>query len=121
MLAIENAEIGRTLIALSIPGLKPLIDRVCSKVGELRLSHLRSSNFPNPSAVFASEASKDSVIVGDSALQPSRNAWAWTGCGGLRSLRSQHGDYKYDPRSPCPHDPAEAVDRISRRLGFRAP
>ncbi|KIN03383.1 hypothetical protein OIDMADRAFT_39725 [Oidiodendron maius Zn] len=35
MLAIENAEIGGTLIALSIPGLKPLVDKELSKLGGL--------------------------------------------------------------------------------------
>jgi hypothetical protein len=35
MLAVENAEIGGTLIALSIPGPKPLVDRVLSKLDGL--------------------------------------------------------------------------------------
>jgi hypothetical protein len=34
MIAIENAEIGGTLIALSIPGLKPLFTRWFNKAGE---------------------------------------------------------------------------------------
>ena len=75
MLAIENAEIGGTLIALSIPGLKPLFDRFFSKV-RLHRSHPPSFNVLNPSAVFASDASKNSVVVEDRALHPISNPWA---------------------------------------------
>jgi hypothetical protein len=70
MLAIENAEIGGTLIALSIPGLKPLFDRFFFKV--IHRSQAPSFNVLDPSAVFASEASKHTVTVGDLTLS---NPW----------------------------------------------
>lgn len=88
MLAIENAEISGTLIALSIPGLKPLFDRFFSKVGHLQhpnRSHPPSFNALNPSAMFGSEASKTSVVVDDRPMQeqphPLSNPWGGLGYG----------------------------------------
>jgi hypothetical protein len=88
MLAIENAEIGGTLIALSIPGLKPLFDRFSSKVGGLHhssRSHPPTFNDLNPSDIFRSEASKTSVVVEDRAMDtrphPLSNPWASLGGG----------------------------------------
>ena len=63
MLAVENAEIGGTLIALSIPGLKPLVDRVFSKLDGLSRSHPPNFIARSPSAIFASDASKNIVTV----------------------------------------------------------
>ena len=96
MLAIENAEIGGTLIALSIPGLKPLFDRFFKKVGGLGLhhpyhSHPPSFNVLNPSAMFASEASKTSVMVEDRALGPHPLSNPWATLGGVAH---------YGPSSP---------------------
>lgn len=52
MLAIETAEIGGTLIALSFPGLKPLFDRLISK---------RRSGGTNGSSTFRSGADSSHV------------------------------------------------------------
>lgn len=86
MLAIENSEIGGTLIALSIPGLKPLFDRFSSKVGGLHhsnRSHPPTFNELNPSEIFGSEASKTSIVVEDRAMDmrphPLSNLWASVG------------------------------------------
>lgn len=79
MLAIENAEIGGTLIALSIPGLKPLFDRFYSKVGVLHRSHPPSFNALSPSAVFASEMSKSTVVAEDRPMHPITNPWTGLG------------------------------------------
>jgi hypothetical protein len=79
MLAIENAEIGGTLIALSIPGLKPLFDRFFSKVGGLHRSHTPSFNVLSPSAVFASSDASKSVVVEDRAMHSISNPWAGLG------------------------------------------
>ena len=46
MLAVENAEIGATLIALSVPGLKPLFKRWLSGVD---ISFFKSQ--PNPTSI----------------------------------------------------------------------
>ena len=49
MLAVENAEIGGTLIALSVPGLKPLFKRWLSSVD---MSLFKSQ--PNPTSISLS-------------------------------------------------------------------
>jgi hypothetical protein len=38
MLAVENAEIGATMVALSIPALKPMFSTVFSQISELSMS-----------------------------------------------------------------------------------
>jgi hypothetical protein len=76
MVAIENAEIGGTLIALSIPGLKPLFDRCFSKVGTLHRGHPPSFNALDPSAVFAS---KTSVTGPATAIHPLHDPWGGIG------------------------------------------
>jgi hypothetical protein len=57
MLAIENAEMGGTLIALSIPGLKPLWDRLFSRPAK-SAGRVDPAAFTvlNPSDVFRSDA-----------------------------------------------------------------
>lgn len=40
LLAIEVAEVGATLIALSIPGIRPLVDEVCNKIITWTSRHL---------------------------------------------------------------------------------
>jgi hypothetical protein len=85
MLAVENAEIGGTLIALSIPGLKPLVNRAFSK-----LDGLRHSNPPNliarsPSAIFASDTSKNIVAV--DAREVLQNRMSRSGLGAADNRR----------------------------------
>lgn len=94
MLAIENAEIGGTLIALSIPGLKPLFDRFRKKVGGLASHHHRSHppsfNVLSPSAVFASEVSKSSVVIEDRAMGPHPLSNPWASLGGVAHYGPRH-------------------------------
>lgn len=79
MLAMANAEIGGTLIAFSIAGLKTLIDRVFSKLDGLRCSHPRSSTALGPSAIFALDHKNNIVTIdGRDALQ-SRKTWLGLG------------------------------------------
>ena len=75
MIAIENAEIGGTLIALSIPGLKPLVNKELSKLRELRRSYQPHTNSLSPSDVFASNISKNTVILSGKVLQPNHSSW----------------------------------------------
>ena len=86
MLAIENAEIGGTLIALSIPGLKPLVDRAFSKLDGLRRSHPPNFIAHSPSAIFASDALKNIVTVdGRDVLQDRKSL----GLGGVDNRRNE--------------------------------
>lgn len=74
MLAIENAEIGGTLIALSIPGLRPLVDREFSKLSGLYRNHRTNIDFPSPSIIFASDASKNTVVLSGKDLRPNHSS-----------------------------------------------
>lgn len=74
MLAVENAEIGGMLIALSIPGLKPPVDRVLSKLGRLHRGNPPDFIARSPSAIFASDASKNIITIdGREVMQKCRS------------------------------------------------
>jgi hypothetical protein len=81
MLAIENAEIGGTLIALSIPGLKPLLAQCSPYPGTYSRSAPQSDvNLPPLSPLGASRTSIAEVIAPETTIS--------TGAGNLRKHAS---------------------------------
>jgi hypothetical protein len=74
MLAIENAEIGGTLIALSIPGLKPLLGTCFAKIdGSFKSDrHIHTQDTAHPSGIGADSTFpiKTTVTIGTRTHRP---------------------------------------------------
>lgn len=112
MIAIENAEIGGTLIALSIPGLKPLFDRCFSRVGTVHRGQPPSFGAIDPSAVFASNASKTSVTGPSTTIHPLHDPWSGIATAhyspyatAMTTTTPSHPDREADD-SPTPRGPS---------------
>lgn len=82
MLAIENAEIGGTLIALSIPGLKPLLAR-CSPYPDTYPQSAPQSGFSLPplGSLDTSRISIAEIVAPETTIGTGAGSWrkhAWT-------------------------------------------
>ena len=128
MLAIENAEVGGTLIALSIPGLKPLLGTCFAKIDRSFKSgehnHTRKTPRPSESGTDIPFPVKTTVTIGtrthrpifdlDSALELGEEASYITYEVNIES-RNRLPDMPSEGNPGCPH---LKVERVSWPFGL---